>query len=94
MARDRKAYNAYLNEYMQKRYYKRKAWAQELLGGKCVECGATDNLEFDHIDPETKSFTIGRKLVSVAQATLEAEIAKCQLLCYNCHKVKTYGAVV
>ena len=26
----------------------------ERLGGKCVKCGTTENLQFDHIDPNTK----------------------------------------
>jgi len=29
-----------------------------MLGGRCVRCGATEDLEFDHIDPSTKRFTI------------------------------------
>lgn len=42
-----------------------KAWKQarrdrliEMLGGKCVRCGATEDLEFDHIDPSTKVFAV------------------------------------
>lgn len=51
MVRDRAAYQRGYN----------KAWKQarrarliEMLGGKCVRCGAPGGLEFDHIDPSSK----------------------------------------
>ena len=58
-----------------------------LLGGKC-KCGAEDNLHFDHINPATKSFTIGDKITKPRGEILE-EIKKCQLLCASCHSDKT-----
>jgi len=54
-----------------------------------VICGSVDNLELDHIDPTTKSFTIGRALASVSEAKYQAEIVKCQLLCKQHHIEKT-----
>ena len=65
---------------------KRKEVLIEMLGGKCVSCGAIENLQFDHIDPTTKSFSIAKKYI--CKAVFE-EIKKCQLLCYNCHLEKT-----
>ncbi len=70
------------------RHRQRKAWALALLGGKCVKCGTAENLEFDHIDPLTKSFTIAMRL-SKGEEKLRAELAKCQLLCQPCHLEKT-----
>ena len=58
----------------------------------CVHCGESDPmvLSFDHIDPGTKKSEVGT-LVSqgYAWATIEFEIAKCQILCFNCHIRKT-----
>lgn len=82
-------YNEYMREYMAQRYQTRLEWALALLGGKCVRCASTDQLQFDHIDPATKSFTICDKLAGVAKAKLVVELAKCQLLCFECHKQKT-----
>ena len=58
----------------------------------CVECGESDPrvLEFDHIR--------GRKYKSVSVLAdgnysldkVKAEIRKCQVLCSNCHRKKTY----
>ena len=60
----------------------------ERLGNKCAKCGGTDRLEFDHIDPKSKSFCIGVRLdYSLKKLKLEAD--KCQLLCKPCHIIKT-----
>tara|TARA_Y100001973_G_scaffold16686_1_gene24260 strand:+ start:152 stop:1129 length:978 start_codon:yes stop_codon:yes gene_type:complete len=60
----------------------------ERLGEKCVECGTTDLLEFDHIDPLEKTFTIAAKLTAPIEVLYE-EVDKCQLLCRYCHYEKT-----
>ena len=60
----------------------------EKLGGKCVECGCTETLEFDHIDPSTKSFNIAAGYSKPKEVLLE-EVAKCQLLCNKCHIEKS-----
>ena len=60
----------------------------EYLGGKCVVCGATERLEFDHIKREGKKYSIARKL-SYKFDYLKEELDKCQLLCVPCHLKKT-----
>ena len=60
----------------------------ERMGGKCVECGSTETLEFDHIDPSTKSFNISGGYHKPREV-LEEELSKCQLLCKACHIEKT-----
>jgi hypothetical protein len=60
----------------------------EKLGGKCVQCGSTKALEFDHIDPSTKSFNISAGY-NKPKDVLEKELAKCQILCNKCHIEKT-----
>lgn len=61
------------------------------LAHPCVNCGESDPvvLEFDHIDGATKSFGISEAIYSKSFKKVEAEIAKCQILCANCHKRKT-----
>lgn len=61
-----------------------------LLKNPCCQCGQTNilTLQFDHL--RDKKFEIG---LAVTQGhsvkTIEKEIAKCQVLCANCHSIKT-----
>ena len=67
---------------------KKKAICIEYLGGKCVKCGTTHNLQFDHIKREGKKYEITRKLSNNFD-NLKEELDKCQLLCAPCHLDKT-----
>lgn len=60
----------------------------------CVQCGETNILclEFDHIDRKNKSSEVG-KLLSQSKEILIAEIFKCQVLCSNCHQIKTHQEI-
>lgn len=78
----------YHREYSRNYYHRRKNEYLKLLGGKCVRCGATENLQFDHIDRKTKLFTLGRLLSKTKAAALE-ELKKCQILCFWCHVDKS-----
>jgi len=86
----RENYNEYMREYMKRRYWKLKAEAHERLGGKCVKCGSTENLEIDHVDRSTKTVTVTR-FCSMSRAKFLAELEKCQLLCEEHHQEKTSG---
>ena len=80
--------NSYHRTYNLNRYRRLRAECLEKLGGKCAICGTTQNLEFDHIDPKTKSIELG-KLLNVSQAIRDAELLKCQLLCKQHHLAKS-----
>ena len=59
----------------------------ERLGGECVDCGETKNLEFDHKHGEVKLFNVTKLMTSTRKVTAEAD--KCELRCKKCHRVKT-----
>jgi len=90
--KNREKYNAYMREYMRKWMADRHEKAVNQLGGKCVQCGSMEKLEFDHIvrgsqDPRTRG---GRGIMwTFSEERLQAELAKCQLLCHDCHFKKT-----
>lgn len=69
-------------------YHARRAEALAMLGGKCVMCGSSSRLDFDHIDPVTKLSDLGL-LLTRARSVWIAELKKCQLLCRPCHIKKT-----
>jgi len=78
---------------LQKEWYHKKINEYKtLLGGKCVICGVTENLEFDHIDPKIKLFNPTTYVTGGKPKDLVMEeFKKCQLLCHDCHKNKTFG---
>ena len=57
----------------------------------CTVCGEsrTATLQFDHRNPEEKIGDISTMMYSVSNAKLWSEIAKCDVLCANCHAIKT-----
>ena len=59
---------------------------KESLG--CEACGETHPacLEFHHIDPNEKKFSLGRINTFLSVRLIKGEIAKCRLLCANCHR--------
>lgn len=65
---------------------RRAAWLAE--HGPCARCGATERLEVDHIDPAQK---VSHRVWSWSRLKREAELLKCQVLCEDCHKLKTHG---
>lgn len=75
------------NEAQRLRRRERRKVLIEYLGGKCVGCGVTENLQFDHIVRADKSFTLGR-CFDLSWDKLYAEADKCQLLCKKCHELK------
>lgn len=67
-------------------YTKRRIWFNSLKT-KCSVCEETHPacLEFHHVNPSEKDFTLG-KIVSSPKAVILAEIKKCIILCANCHR--------
>lgn len=74
--------------YQRNRYTKRRETAFRYLGGKCVVCGSTEDLELDHITPSQKIKKVSAMWGYSEKKWLE-ELEKCQLLCSTCHIKKT-----
>ena len=66
---------------------------RELRDVPCLDCGGRFEpyqMDFDHRDPATKSFkvTTGRAML-MSDGKLLAEVAQCDVVCVNCHRVRT-----
>jgi hypothetical protein len=60
----------------------------------CADCGENHPavLEFHHVDPRDKSETIAQMVaLNRNWKRIEAEIAKCVVLCCNCHRKRHYN---
>ncbi|HEY2637146.1 MAG TPA: hypothetical protein VGI54_07150, partial [Solirubrobacteraceae bacterium] len=71
------------------------AWRRRLkvrlvaeAGGACVLCGyarCMAALQFHHLDPATKRFSLSHRGLARSYAEAREEAGKCVLLCANCH---------
>jgi len=59
------------------------------FGSCCNACGATENLQFDHLDRHKKNGGVIKILYSKGFDAAVEEAKKCQLLCEKCHRIKT-----
>lgn len=81
---------------MRARYADRSAAVDDYkTASGCVDCGWNEHpraLEFDHLPGNGKRFNISAAIaqLSVPMAEIFAEIAKCDLVCANCHRIRTY----
>src|SRR3954453_22432628 len=67
---------------------RRKARLVDAAGGCCAVCGYdayAGALQFHHLDPATKEFSVSQRGVTLSFERALAEARKCVLLCANCH---------
>lgn len=76
-----------------RRIKKVRDW-QNSLKTPCIVCGEKEPvcIDWHHIDPSTKLFTIGANF-NKARKTILSEISKCVCLCANCHRKVHYGKI-
>lgn len=105
----RETQREYQSRYYRKHpeYYKEKArdrrqalyaWTDDIkrsLG--CSRCPEKEPvaLDFHHRDPATKLGEVSKMITrGLGRKTIEAEIAKCDVLCSNCHRKETHSCRV
>jgi len=95
-----KCWKGFWARYEGRRYQKRKAGYNarqraiiDGLGGKCKRCGQADPrcLDIDHIDSTKKLRPKHRQYPTSIRIKLwEREMDNLQVLCANCHRIKTW----
>ena len=67
---------------------------QMKLQAGCADCGYDKEavaLDFDHLVPSEKKFNISQSIIRQPWESVLAEIAKCQVVCSNCHRVREHN---
>jgi hypothetical protein len=92
----RRHYYANKEKYLEKNRKKREKLRQYIRDIKssstCADCGKSYPyyvMDFDHL--ENKQNIVSRLVFSNSLSALEAEIAKCEVVCANCHRIRTFG---
>lgn len=85
------------SEYVKKWRKKVKEIILTCMGGECQICGYSHcptALELHHVNPDEKDFSFGYIMASCRNwNVIYEEIAKCILLCSNCHREVHAGLV-
>ncbi len=74
------------------RKVKIKKWKDFKSVLSCERCEEdfSECLDFHHLDPKEKSFTISNAISRIAWDTIMKEVEKCVVLCKNCHTKEHY----
>lgn len=75
--------------------YKKKYrdWYNSLKDGPCTDCGEKFHhaaMHFDHLEDKSFGLAIGKAKLTPKKEMLK-EISKCELVCANCHSVRTWN---
>ena len=78
-----------LAHYNKQQFKKRLSEIKEASG--CMDCGETNPivLDFDHL--HNKKYNVSRMIHDgFSWAAIKKEIAKCEVVCANCHRIRTH----
>jgi len=79
----------------QKYREERKKWLEEIKNKPCIDCGKIYPpwvMDFDHKEGEIKVASISWLSLHNTSSfeKIKQEIAKCDLVCANCHRIRTF----
>lgn len=87
-------YQCYYKHNTSQQTQRTREWFEEYKKQlKCNRCTESDFrcLDFHHIDPSQKSFDVSYKASrGCGKELILSEIAKCEVVCSNCHRKLTY----
>ncbi len=73
---------------------KKKRLIREAKNVPCADCGEKYPpcvMDFDHRRAEEKNFSIGPSVTNKGFSEIMAEIEKCDVVCANCHRLRTFS---
>lgn len=85
------------NELQNKKRNKMRVYVQELKGSTpCADCGIVYPhyvMDFDHLPGQIKVRGIAKLSGFSSMAELLEEIDKCEIVCANCHRHRTFTRI-
>jgi hypothetical protein len=81
--------NKELVQYNKQQFKNRIKAIKEASG--CIDCGEKNHvvLDFDHL--KDKRYNVSRMIHDgFSWAAIKKEIAKCEVVCANCHRIRTH----
>lgn len=94
---EKRYYYKNLELYKEKNVKRKKMlldFVNSLKNKPCMDCGREYPpyvMDFDHRDPKLKINSIARGIRDMwSQKRILSEIKKCDLVCANCHRIRTY----
>ena len=88
---NRQRYLAQVAERRRRLTARNRRMLQELKSRPCVDCGRSFPyyvMDFDHLEDKVDLVS---RMVSCGPERILAEVAKCDLVCANCHRIRTFG---
>lgn len=82
-------------EYVRRSIKRRRDWLNSFKSKPCEDCGGKFPpfvMDWHHRDPKEKSFPVSAGSFRHSKRSILAEMAKCVLLCANCHRIREYAA--
>lgn len=70
---------------------RKRSFIQDAKSKPCADCGVAYPyyvMQFDHLRDKIRSVA---NMLDMAWDTIKNEIAKCEVVCANCHAVRTYN---
>lgn len=75
---------------MNRSYLEKREWIEQQKEVPCEDCGnefPPECMDFDHVEGK-KEFVVSTGMYKTWAALL-AEVAKCDIICANCHRIRT-----
>src|SRR5690554_4154882 len=82
----------YLDRNRELRASNRERYKKTKEGKPCTRCGGLFPqvcMDYDHIDHKSKRLCVAQ-MMGYSWNVIQKEIDKCELVCANCHRIKTY----
>ena len=96
--RSKKHYQDRPDYYAEKRAARERQMRQlitKLKDMPCADCGQRYPyyvMDFDHRDPSVKEANVSSMAKTGSKRRILEEVAKCDVVCANCHRIRTYKA--